>query len=237
AGYVVIPGVVRASGNEDGSTLARHRAVLEREAFALRDLQERAPPGFASGELAAELLPLWDPSRIAAITGGAPGSIALFGMGVTPVAHPAWLVGPPPTAGRTTAPARIASETDTGLVIMPLHLADSTALFVPGMRGTVVLSPDSGRAVRTAAIPVSGAWRRFALAWTIQAWDLLRGESADRLLLYRRDVTERLERLAPFAKFGVPAPMLQDGALWWVSWGYVSSESFPLARELVWRDG
>ena len=235
AGYVVIPGVVRASGNNEGTRLARHRAVLEREAFALGELEERAPPAFPSGEAAAMDLPLWDPDRIAAATGAPPGSVALLGVPTGDRAYrPAWLVGP--TAGRTSAPARIAAETDTGLAISPLRIADSTVRFLPGVPGTLVLSPDSARAVRNAAIPVTGAWRRFALAWTIQAWDLLRGESADRLMLYRRDVTERLERLAPFAQFGTAAPMLRDGALWWVSWGYVSSESFPLARELPWRE-
>ena len=235
AGYVVIPGVVRASGNNEGTRLARHRTVLEREAYALGDLEERAPPAFPSGEAAATDLPLWDPARIAAATGAPAGSVALMGSPTADrVYRPVWLVGP--TAGRTSAPARIAAETDTGLAINPLRLADSSVRFLPGVPGTLVLSPDSAHAVRNAAIPVTGAWRRFALAWTIQAWDLLRGESADRLLLYRRDVTERLERLAPFAQFGTPAPMLRDGALWWVSWGYVSSTSFPLARELPWRE-
>jgi hypothetical protein len=236
AGYIVIPGVVRASGTNEGTRLSRHRAELEREAFALADLTERAPPAFPSGEAAALHMPLWDPGRIAAASGGSAASIALLGVPAADRAYrPVWLVGP--TAGRTAAPARLAAETDTGLAINPVRLADSAVLFLPGVHGTLVLSPDSGRAVRNAAIPVTGAWRRFALAWTIQSWDLLRGESADRLLLYRRDVTERLERLAPFARFGAPAPMVRDGGLWWVSWGYVSSELFPLARELPWRDG
>lgn len=234
AGYVVIPGVVRASGDTEGTRLARHRAVLEREAFALGELEERAPPAFPSGEAAARYLPLWDPARIAVAAGATPGSVALLGVPAADRAsRPVWLVGP--TSGRTSTPARLAAETDTGLAITPLRLADSAVRFLPGAPGTLVLSADSARAVRGAAIPVTGAWRRFALAWTIQAWELLRGESADRLLLYRRDVTERLERLAPFARFGTPVPMLRGDALWWVSWGYVSSNPFPLARDLPWR--
>jgi len=66
---------------------------------------------------------------------------------------------------------------------------------------------------------------------------LLRDDSTSRVLLWRRDVTERIERLAPFARFGAPTPMLRDGALWWVSWGYVPHEAFPLVRPLEWRDG
>ncbi len=60
------------------------------------------------------------------------------------------------------------------------------------------------------------------------------------VLLWRRDVADRLGRLAPFATFGEPAPALDGGergrALWWISWGYVASEAFPLARSLPWRD-
>jgi len=41
---------------------------------------------------------------------------------------------------------------------------------------------------------------------------LARSESNGRVLLWRRDVTERLQRLAPFARFGAPAPALRNGA-------------------------
>jgi len=116
-------------------------------------------------------------------------------------------------------------------------VTDSAPLFGPGIPGFVVASPDSSPALRSAGVPITGAWRRFALAWTIQAWGFLRAESRGRILLWRRDVMERLERLAPFARFGAPAPALREGALWWVSWGYVTNEAFPLARPLAWRDG
>src|SRR5206468_8934453 len=56
-------------------------------------------------------------------------------------------------------------------------------------------------------------------------------------LLWRRDVTERLEPLAPFASFRAPTPVIRSGALWWVSWGYVSQAGFPYTRPLTWDDG
>jgi hypothetical protein len=70
----------------------------------------------------------------------------------------------------------------------------------------------------------------------LQGPQLTRAETDGKLLLWRRDVADRLERLAPFADFGEPFPALADSALWWVSWGYVASEHFPLARALPWRD-
>lgn len=84
-------------------------------------------------------------------------------------------------------------------------------------------------------VSITGWWRRFAIAWTIQTWGLVRGDSSGRTLLWRREVTDRLERLAPFARFGDPTPAIRDGALWWVSWGYVAHPAFPLARPLEWQ--
>ncbi len=227
AGYFVIPGVVRASTGPAGagSELARRRADLERVAFDLTELDPRRPPAFSSGEAALRAMPLWDPGHVASVVGTAASTVALR------PARPddegaAWLV----------APARLAIETDRGLALTPLPTADTTPLFGPGLEDPVVTSPDSARHLR-AAVPIDGAWRRFAIAWTIQSWGLVRGESNGRVLLWRRDVTDRLERLAPFARFGVPAPAMRDGALWWVSWGYVSHEAFPLVRPLAWRDG
>jgi len=102
-----------------------------------------------------------------------------------------------------------------------------------------VTSEDSAPLAPTGsgAVPLTGAWRRFAIAWTIQSWGLARGESNGKVLLWRRDVAERLQRLAPFARFGAPAPVLRNGALWWASWGYVSHDAFPLVRPLPWGDG
>src|SRR5207249_183382 len=62
---------------------------------------------------------------------------------------------------------------------------------------------------------------------------LARAQTDGLVLLWRRDVIERLERLAPFASFEVATPLLADGALWWVSYGYVSAAAFPLVRPLA----
>jgi Uncharacterised protein family (UPF0182) len=237
AGYFVVPGVVRASagpgtvgeggGGGNGSELAQRRLELERVAFGLTDLDGRAPPAFASGEAALRTMPVWDAAHVAGVAGTAARAVALRPPRQAD-AGAAWLVAPM-APGETV---RIAVETDSGLAMTVLPTADTDLRFGPGLESPLVTSPDSAPGV-----PIDGAWRRFAIAWTIQSWGLLRGESNDRVLLWRRDVTDRLERLAPFAQFGVPAPGIRDGALWWVSWGYVSHEAFPLVRPLAWRDG
>jgi hypothetical protein len=64
----------------------------------------------------------------------------------------------------------------------------------------------------------------------LQSTELARGGTSGALLLWRRDAVERLSRLAPFAQFEAPVPVLADGALSWVAYGYVTSETFPLAH-------
>lgn len=226
AGYFVIPGAVRASDGAGGGSaeLAGRRLDLERVAFGLTGVDERAPPAFASGEAALRAIPLWDAAHVGRVVDAPAHAVALRAPRPNE-ASVAWLI----------APSRLARETDTGLVVTPLPTADTNQLFGPGLEGPVITSPDGAPPVT--GVPITGAWRRFAIAWTIQAWDLVRGDSTGRVLLWRRDVTDRLERLAPFAEFGVPAPAIRDGALWWVSWGYVSHEAFPLVRPLDWVNG
>jgi len=234
AAYFVIPGVVRTSTNSESADLVRHRAALEQIAFGLTDLNSTAPPAFPSGEAAVENIPLWDPAHVG-VALGAPDTAARVALRA-PRAEDGgrgavWMVAPINTPG----PVRFARETDTGFTLTSQPIGNTAPLFGPGLRGSWVTSPDSAPA-GAAGIPLTGGWRRFAIAWTIQAWGLARGESSARVLVWRRDVVERLERLAPFARFGTPAPVMRDGALWWVSWGYVSQTAFPLARSLPWHD-
>lgn len=229
-GYFVIPGVARASSSEaaENGDIAGRRAEFERVAFGLTGLEERSPPAFASGEAAIRSLPVWDAFHVAVAT-----NAPVTGVMLRPTKQgesATWLLAP--TSSR--APLRLALETDTGLAVAALPNSDaaSAPLFGPGVAGPLVASSDSGAAARARGIPITGAWRRFAIAWTIQDWSVLRAEMKERALLWRRDVTERLERLAPFATFGSPMPVLRGGNLWWVSWGYVTHSDFPYARPL-----
>ncbi len=238
AGYFVIPGVVRASSGNgpENADLVRHRAELERVAFGLVDVDPNSPPPFPSGEAAVRTIPLWDPAHIGAALGAPAHAVALRPPG--PEDHGSgavWIVAPTTAPG----PVRLTAETDTGLAVSSLPTENAPLLFGPGLPGTVVTSEDSAPLAPTGsgAVPLTGAWRRFAIAWTIQSWGLARGESNGKVLLWRRDVAERLQRLAPFARFGTPAPVLRNGALWWASWGYVSHDAFPLVRPLPWGDG
>jgi hypothetical protein len=164
------------------------------------------------------------------IVGGTATSTAVALSG----SPPGWLAVPMTPAG---AP-RIAVETDTGLAVgpAPVRNSDTVVWFSPGASEFAVAAPDTWPALRAAGIVLQGSLRRAALAWALQGPELARAETDGRVLLWRRDVVDRLGRLAPFADFGEPAPAIADSALWWVSWGYVTSEVFPLARSLPWRD-
>ncbi|HET8713495.1 MAG TPA: UPF0182 family protein, partial [Gemmatimonadales bacterium] len=232
AGYFIVPGVARASSGTvaDATELTRRRQRLERIAFGLTGIDDRIPPPYASGEAALRLMPLWDPAHVAAAA-QAPASVVALRPPRPDDTGAAWLIAPPPAATATATPVRLALELDTGLAITALPTTDGRLLFGPGAQ-TPFITDDTVRGVR-----LSGVWRRFAVAWTIQSWGLVRGDSSGRTLLWRRDVTDRLQRLAPFARFGPPTPTIRDGSLWWVSWGYVSHHAFPLARPLPWQDG
>ena len=224
AGYFVIPGVARASTGTgpENVELVRRRAALERVAFGISDIDRSAPPALPSAEAAVREIPLWDQRHLALAVGVPPVAVALRPLGSGADVRPGWIIAPQ----KARDPVRLAIETDSGLSVIALPTADAALLFGPGLESPLVLPGDS------LGVPLVGAWRRFAIAWTIQAWGLVRGESAGRALVWRRDVTDRLEHLAPFARFGAPAPALRDGSLWWVSWGYVSHENFPLVRPL-----
>jgi hypothetical protein len=237
-GYFVIPGIVRASSGAapepTGGAFARRRAAFEPIAFGLTNLVDRSPPAFPSGEAAIRSVPLWDAAHVAAALNAPVAGVTLRPTKPGEGKGAAWLIAPTNRRG----PLRLALETDTGLAVIALPSADATRtpLFGPGVTGAVVASADSAADARDRGIPIMGAWRRFAIAWTIQDWGVLRAEINSHALLWRRDVTERLERLAPFASFGAPTPIIRGSSLWWVSWGYVSQNAFPYTRPLAWRD-
>lgn len=107
-------------------------------------------------------------------------------------------------------------------------------LFSPAAEDFVVVTPG---ATEVAGIR-PGRWpRRLALAWTLQSLRLLSTTAVPPrdVIVWRRAVARRLDRYAPFARFGAPFPVLAGGHLRWVAWGYVAAEAFPLAPPSSWH--
>src|SRR5256886_609127 len=88
---------------------------------------------------------------------------------------------------------------------LPISTHDSTTWFGPGFREFAVAAPDSWPSLQTSGIPLAGSWRRTALAWALQSPELTRSETDGLLLLWRRDVVERLQRLPPLPPVRAPA--------------------------------
>jgi Uncharacterised protein family (UPF0182) len=218
---------------------------------------DRAPPSFSGPDVAAAMVPLWDAHRVLVaagarrdLGGGSRGMPAAAALAPTPGGdgHPNWLVAfrpvadssgsrPPPDwaalhrdARARTGPPVIAVEDDTLLAFSRLATRDSTAWFGPGYAEFAVAAPDTWPALRRSGVRLAGWWRRIALAWALQSASLARRETDGLVLLWRRDVVERLQRLAPFASFDDPVPIVADGALLWLTYGYPAAEPFPLAR-------
>src|SRR5207244_13559487 len=106
-------------------------------------------------------------------------------------------------------------EWASGVELAPGPGGDSVTWFGDGFGEFAVAAPDTWPRARRAGIPLTTLWRRTALAWVLQSPELTRAETDGLVLLWRRDVAERLARLAPFAGFGVPgAPVAARAPLW-----------------------
>lgn len=260
--YVIGPAAARGEPGDRPPTVPAAGRRLAATAFGVPAPADTPPPGFPTPEAAARALPLWDEPRVASVVarhrellgpGAAPAGAGLWAR-ASAAGRAAWLVAPRPdldSLARALAPpawttvhrgawARAgrpiaAVETDTGLAFESVATRDSATWFGPGFVEYAVVAPDTWPALRASGIPLRGTWRRAALAWALQSPELLRRETDDLLLLWRRDAAGRLERLAPFATFETPTPLVADGALWWVAYGYLSAATFPLVQPLAWN--
>jgi len=256
-GVVASSGPRGQSAVESDTALVAGRRRLEALAFGVVSLAERVPPGFPSPAAATTAVPIWDAQRILAAAGSRRNLLrpqsTPTAAGLSPHSlsdgRATWLVasrpdidsivlrqpppdwaaihrGPSARVGRPVA----AVEDDTVLAFTPVATRESTTWFGPRFTEFAVASPDTWPALRHSGIALAGWWRRTALAWALQTPALARRETDGLVLLWRRDVLERLGRLAPFASFDEAVPVVADSALCWVAYGYLKGEAFPLAR-------
>jgi Uncharacterised protein family (UPF0182) len=240
------------------TALASAQRRLESLALGTPALLEQPPRGFASAEAALAALPIWDASRVMVAAAARPelgGHATPVGAALAPpslgigAGRPTWIVAFQPmldsgvTTGRPSdwtavhrgpaaraRPPVAAVEGDSALEFTAVPARDSTTWFGPNFEGFVVASPDTWPAVRRSAVALTPWWRRLALAWALQSPALARRETDGLVLMWRRNVLPRLRRLAPFATFDPPTPLVADSALWWVAYGYLNADGFPLAR-------
>ncbi len=255
--YGVVPGLMSSATGGDTT-----RDRFERLAFG-SDWLSQSPGAFPTLASTVNALPVWDPDRVATVVrrtrlwgSRAPAAGTSLMPAKSGEGRPSWLVvpgaegtvslgdhGAPPGGpewserhrGRyaRAGPPLTATETDSGLAVSRGATRDSAYWFGAGFYDFAVAAPDTWPALRAGGIPVAGWWPRTALAWTLQNLELVRGQTDGLVLLWRRDVTDRLTQLAPFATFDHPTPVIADSTLWWISYGYLTSRTCPLARPLA----
>jgi len=254
--YYILPAAVGTppAGADATAPRAGGSAQLVARAFALRRLGSELP-AFADAEQALAAAALWDEARVAAAvqrTAALGPRATVGGVSLSAVTPPRWIVGPAPddVALRDASPPAdwtaahagpwsavsgtlALTESDTGLVATRAPLRDTVVLYGPGFAQYAVRDAVTGT---RGGIPLVGWWRRAALAWTLQSTELAQRSVHGHALLWRRDAADRLARLAPFATFEAPRPVVADSTLWWLAWGYVHARNFPQVRPVVWRD-
>lgn len=91
----------------------------------------------------------------------------------------------------------------------------------------------------TGGVPIGSLFRRAAFATRFGTINLLLSEeiTTDTRILFRRNIMERVNRLAPFLRFDSdPYIVLADGKLYWIIDGYTTTADFPYAMpHRAWR--
>jgi hypothetical protein len=155
--------------------------------------------------------------------------------------QPAWLV----LTGTRDAPARlVAVAADrAGGAGGPLFYRPGDSLAYPSPYAAVTLSQGS---VRPAApryfvgeiphgVAVGAVPRRLALAWALQAGELLGPVSASLRIDWALSPGQRLATLAPFASWSSVRARVVDGNALWIADGYLTAKGHPLVEPATWR--
>ncbi len=88
----------------------------------------------------------------------------------------------------------------------------------------------------TAGVNVGSFWRKLLYALYFRDPNLLLSSALrqDSAILYRRDIVERVERIAPFLVLDSdPYLVVADGQLWWMIDAYTTSDRFPYSQPLA----
>lgn len=83
-------------------------------------------------------------------------------------------------------------------------------------------------------VPAGGFVRRLAFAVSFGDYNMLLSGAINpsSRVLYYRNVTERLEKAAPFLSYdGDPYPVVLDGSLYWVQDAYTTTDNYPYAEQ------
>ncbi|MDX1645964.1 MAG: UPF0182 family protein [Longimicrobiales bacterium] len=81
-------------------------------------------------------------------------------------------------------------------------------------------------------IPLASGLRKLVLAWHFGDWNLIFSDelTEDSRLIYRRQVVQRAQAIAPFLRFPEePYPVVSDGSVVWILEGFTTTLAYPLS--------
>jgi len=233
------------SSPETPEISAALRRRLEGLAYGLNSLKDTAYHAPAGRPVLPVPAALWPPQLVVRVAGPESTRVLSVDRAVIPIGgrpRPVWLVLRSEPAGRTTLGAIADDRTGVLGGALAYQEADTFGSLQPVSR--LELSP---RAVRpggpeyvldtTGRGVESGTWpRRVALAWSLQAIELFHDLPPGARVFWNLAPRERLAQLVPFAEWDVPLPRLVGGELYWVVDGYLTSNTFPVADQVPWRN-
>lgn len=241
-GHWIVPPAMEGDGEPVASAVITDR--LNRAAYGLEALSEgrqipRGPPAPPS------VPSLWSVEAVGKVAAADSSEVLAVDPSVLSVRgspRPVWLAVRGSGTGRTMVSA--IADDRVGPLGQPLFYSPSDTIPEPDRAPYLELGPESYRPDAAAyrigtadrrGIQVGGWPRRLLLAWALQAGGLLRHVPPQAKVDWRLSPTERLAALAPFARWGAPAPRLVNRGLVWLVDGYVGPRTFPLSARLTWR--
>lgn len=86
-------------------------------------------------------------------------------------------------------------------------------------------------------IQLGSLFRELAVAWVFEDADILFAQEVteESRLVFRRSLSERVGRIAPFFEYSDPYPVVHEGRVVWILEGYTATRGFPLSRPVELR--
>jgi hypothetical protein len=241
-GHWLLPAVLRGSAQPAVTSAALQQ--LSRIAYGLEVLRDSRQ--MAAGAPTPPIIPsLWNSVALAQTFPGDSSHVVAMNPAVLTGGkrRPVWLVLRSTERGRVVANAVADHRVSPAGEPLFFRLGDTLPRLTPtpllDLRGDV-LGPEAREyRLRQGDGPgvVIGSWpRRLALAWALQAGELLGEVPPGTRVDWRLSPEERLARLVPFADWSAPTARVIDGELVWLLDGYITSSTFPLTSRAVWRN-
>lgn len=241
-GHWMVPPAMAGDGEPAASPAVIDR--LDRMAYGLGMLVEtdHTPMGASAPPRVPSLWSLEMMGHLAAADSNEVLAVDQAILTVRGSPRPVWLAVSAAPTGRTSVSA--VADDRVGSAGQPLFYSSSDTLPVLARGAYLELGPEGFRPdappyrIETAdhrGVELGGWPRRVMLAWALQAGGLLRQVPPRTRVDWRLSPAERVEALAPFARWGEPVPRIVNRGLVWVLDGYLAPRTFPLSARFHWR--